>query len=178
MNLGGLTDRARMAAGQRFSHSIRTRLALDEVGNWALDRADGTITHDFSGWDNHGTIHLGTGDNTNLAAAFVPGVHGQAMSFDGVDDRVSIPNAINLNPNNITIELWYFPRNVFITTIQGQIRKELSYIIQHGIEVGRLRPHIHSGGTWHIMEANNYLTANNTWYHVVVTYNGVAGIMN
>ena len=104
-----------MAAGQRFSHSIRTRLALDEVGNWALDRADGTITHDFSGWDNHGTIHLGTGGNTNLAAAFVPGVHGQAMSFDGVDDRVNVPHTDILEERVFgistvsTLEAWAHP---------------------------------------------------------------------
>ena len=110
MNLGGLTDRARMAAGQRFSHSIRTRLALDEVGNWALDRADGTITHDFSGWDNHGTINLGTGGNTNLAAAFVPGVHGQAMSFDGVDDRIDLGNPVSLQIfTRVTLIAWVSP---------------------------------------------------------------------
>ncbi len=44
-------------------------------------------------------------------ATFMPGMVGQAFSFDGVDDVVTVPNApsLNLGPNSpITVELWAY----------------------------------------------------------------------
>ena len=54
--IGDAVDRAKIAGSQRFSHSIRTRLALDMVGRWPFD--NNTVDH--SGWNNHGTLVTGT----------------------------------------------------------------------------------------------------------------------
>ena len=48
---------------------------------------------------NHGTLQRGT--------TFAPGMVGQAFSFDGVDDYVFIPDALNLDvTDEVTVGLW------------------------------------------------------------------------
>ncbi|MCE8429754.1 MAG: PxKF domain-containing protein [Candidatus Methanoperedens sp.] len=54
---------------------------------------------DSSGNGNDGTINGG--------AAFVDGVEGKAMSFDGVDDYVETSSVINLGDKSFTLETWY-----------------------------------------------------------------------
>lgn len=67
------------------------------VGCWSLDEGSGTLAHDGSGNDNHGTIY---------GASWVDGKFGKALSFDGVDDYVEIPQDPNLNPTTITVDTW------------------------------------------------------------------------
>ena len=50
---------------------------------------------------NNGTVHGGA-----FAMGFVASGTGQAFSFDGVSDFVSIPDAANLEPQNLTIDAW------------------------------------------------------------------------
>src|SRR5437764_11007201 len=51
---------------------------------------------------NNGTLVGGT--------AFAAGEVGQAFSFDGINDEVSIPNAANLNlTTQLSLEAWVFP---------------------------------------------------------------------
>jgi hypothetical protein len=70
------------------------------VGYWSFD--DGTATDESSN-GNHGTIY---------GAAPVAGVSGQALSFDGVDDYVRVPDANSLKSyadnNQLTITAWIF----------------------------------------------------------------------
>ena len=68
---------------------------VDHAGN--LDKSR---TPDVSGYFNTGTLAGGLdfADDNN-------GVLGKALVFDGVDDRVVVPDAVSLNPvNGITIE--------------------------------------------------------------------------
>jgi prepilin-type N-terminal cleavage/methylation domain-containing protein len=162
--------RATIARSLSFSRAIEQTLGLDLRGSWpfngrALDR---------SGWNNHGTLH----NFTPTTGDWVPGVIGEALRFDGVDDFVKVPNHPNLNPTSITIEIWYFPHNALTTITQNQIRKEGSYLIQHSMAAGRLRPHVWTGGIFRVMEADGYFTANNIWYHIIMTYEATTGVMN
>jgi hypothetical protein len=60
------------------------------------------ITTDSSGNQNFGTITGGT---------WVPGKTGNALDFDGIDDRVKIADNTNLNNlSAITMSAWIYPR--------------------------------------------------------------------
>ncbi len=52
-------------------------------------------------------VDANDGDLVN-GATFAPGQVGQAFSFDGVDDIVLVPNAANLEPEELTVDAWVF----------------------------------------------------------------------
>ncbi len=66
------------------------------VGWWPLDEVGGTTTADFAG-TNHGTL---------FGPVFATGKVGNGLSFDGVDDVVSIPHSASLQPTKITVGAW------------------------------------------------------------------------
>ncbi len=59
----------------------------------------GTITED-NAWKNYGTLMN--------SPFFVPGVVGTGLSFDGIDDYVSVPNSssLNMGTSDFSIDLW------------------------------------------------------------------------
>jgi len=68
------------------------------VGHWSFDEGSGTTAHDSSGNNNHGTIH---------GASWTDGKFGKAISFDGVDDYVEVPDSPSLKITDaITIAAW------------------------------------------------------------------------
>jgi len=102
----GGTDAARFEAGTNLS--LWTS-ASGLVGYWSFD-GTGSIAHnqtvglrDISGRGNHGTA-----SNPNATGmAFVPGRVGNAVTFDGVDDRMSAPISPTwLTTSNYTFSLW------------------------------------------------------------------------
>jgi hypothetical protein len=62
-----------------------------------FDEGSGNIAYDYSGNGNNGTLYdaNSTNDDRNTLPKWVDGKFGKALSFDGVDDYVDIPN----NPN-------------------------------------------------------------------------------
>jgi len=64
------------------------------IGYWSFDEGSGTTAYDSSGNGNNGAIYGATWDN---------GAYGKALSFDGVDDYVSVPDS----------DLWHFGVNDF-----------------------------------------------------------------
>jgi len=69
------------------------------MGYWSFNEGSGTIARDLSGKENHGTIQGGT---------WTEGKYGGALSFDGVDDYVEIPETSLLDPrtSDFTVEAW------------------------------------------------------------------------
>jgi len=65
------------------------------VVSWWRAEGDGT---DLFG-TNHGTLQNG--------ASFAPGLVGQAVTFDGTNDYVSVADAPSLRPASLTIEGWF-----------------------------------------------------------------------
>ncbi len=90
------------------------------VGHWKFNECQGTVAHDASGNENHGTINIGssapqtsagTCTSENSAHAWYNGKEGKinsAMSFDGVDDWVDVGNdeSLNISNNIFTISAW------------------------------------------------------------------------
>jgi len=81
------------------------------VGLWHFDEGSGTVTNDSSGYGNNGTLYNGTvicadGDCPN----WVDGKYGKALSFDGVNDYVKVPDSVSLqSPLEGTVEFWFKP---------------------------------------------------------------------
>lgn len=71
------------------------------VGHWNMNVSSVSASRlaDASGLGNHGAIS---------GAVLAPGVMGESMSFDGVDDRVDIPGAPALDTSEgFTVAFWY-----------------------------------------------------------------------
>lgn len=70
------------------------------VGRWALDATSGTTAIDSSGFNNNGTLVNGPAWNSG-------GKLGGALSFDGVNDYVTLGNPTSLIPGStITLAGW------------------------------------------------------------------------
>ncbi|MGP8329978.1 MAG: glycerophosphodiester phosphodiesterase family protein [Methanosarcinaceae archaeon] len=69
------------------------------VSNWSLNEGKGNTAIDFTGNNNHGTLH---------SATWIIGQEGNALYFNGITDYVQIPNSNTLNIDNdaVSISLW------------------------------------------------------------------------
>ncbi|NIO22624.1 MAG: hypothetical protein GTN38_01170, partial [Candidatus Aenigmarchaeota archaeon] len=67
------------------------------VAFWHFDEGFGQIASDSSGNGNDGTVN---------GANWTSGISGSALSFDGVNDYVSVPENDILDPSEITIDAW------------------------------------------------------------------------
>ena len=85
--------------------TIRPALNLGLVGYWSMDEGSGNVINDQSGNRNNSTVY----SSTTPAASWVDGKLGKALSFDGVDDKVTITNDVNsyLNMTSGSVSLWY-----------------------------------------------------------------------
>ncbi len=66
------------------------------VSFWKFDEGAGNTGYDSLN-GNHGTIH---------GATWTTGMDGKALSFDGMDDYVSISDTPSLNPSEFSLSLW------------------------------------------------------------------------
>jgi hypothetical protein len=84
-----------------FIMDVPTNVKSTDIGlvaYWDFDKGTGTVVHDSIG-GNHGTIH---------GAQWVSGISGYALSFDGIDDKVVVPDnpSLDLGTSDITISVW------------------------------------------------------------------------
>jgi prepilin-type N-terminal cleavage/methylation domain-containing protein len=94
ISLSGARDRAQITKTLLYSSQIYHSLGADIVGNWTFDEGTGTTAIDSSGYNNNGTLMNGpiwTTDTPQKAAGQGAGKY--ALSFDGVDDYVSVINS-------------------------------------------------------------------------------------
>ncbi len=84
------------------------------VGWWTFNEGSGQTVYDLSSYKNNGT--LGVSNNlTKEDPSWFTGYYGSALSFDGVDDYVSIPYTSSLafdNNDPITISAWIKPEDL------------------------------------------------------------------
>jgi hypothetical protein len=139
----------------------------DIIGIWLFDEGKGDAVTDASDNGNDGKINGATWDQ---------GQFGKALSFDGSDDFVSVPDAPNLNPTTaMSMGCW-----VYITGNVGQHRdiiskdgesSERQYLLTAS-DINKFRAHI-----WTPDAVARYFDGQisvelNTWYHVAQTYDG------
>ncbi|MEA2240725.1 MAG: hypothetical protein QOD24_281, partial [Solirubrobacteraceae bacterium] len=135
------------------------------VAAYGFDETAGTTAADASGQSNAGTI--------NGPLRTTTGRFGSALSFDGVNDLVTVADAASLDlTTGMTLEAWVRP-----TTIAGwrtAILKE---------RPGNLSYSLYAGGSPSAPSAHVFTTADldatgtaalpvNTWSHLAATYDG------
>ena len=132
------------------------------VGQWKLDETSGTVAADSSGKARHGTYQ----GSPTLAAAG-PGSGLLAASFDGVDDRVSIPTVDDTFASGVTLAGWMRP-----TAAKNYCKMmQLSVGTASAIDLGRrgtssdLRGVIDPGSDYYL----NGSLHSNVWRHYAMT---------
>jgi prepilin-type N-terminal cleavage/methylation domain-containing protein len=94
--LGTARTQARIGAGKALDGHLYRTLFL--AGEWRFDEGSGAVALDSSGLNNNGTI---------TGATFVAGVDGNALSFNGSSDYVTVASAPQIgNTSGFTYSLW------------------------------------------------------------------------
>jgi len=138
---------------------------LGPMACWKLDETGGTKAYDSIG-SNHGNVY---------GALWATGLVDGALSFDGLNDYVSIPENSELNNlNEISLEAWIYPRRDSHWHIldKGDGDKR---IYAEGTTLtldGRVR---YTGEHAFARSVSHTLTLNN-WQHVVLTWSGLDNI--
>jgi len=113
---------------------------------------------------------------------FTQNIYAQnALSFDGIDDKVDLGTGANLNlaGTTLTIEAWIYPTSWRTNVYEGGIvvkeqNIQAGYMFRAG-QSGRLNFAFGSGGagaTWKELTTAANVLSLNVWQHVAVTYDG------
>jgi hypothetical protein len=125
----------------------------------------GTTWTDISGNGNNGTLTNGVGYTAS---------NGGVMTFDGINDYVSLPDSSTLQPSNITISTWFKINQYGTNYVYGNANACLIRKGMYGYEIsvrqdGKLLVFAYSDTN----NQNQYLIDSvnpNTWYNVVLTF--------
>ena len=140
-------------------------LCLD-AGNPRSYPTTGTSWFDVSGNGALGTLTNGVAySSSNLGI----------MTFDGIDDRVSVVNTIP-SLSNLTIEIFLRP-----TTVDGTQNIFLDQLSSLRYEINssnKFNIHLGNGSTWAYTTLPSTTTVvANTWYHTAWTWNGSTAVL-
>lgn len=135
------------------------------VGYWTFDEASGTIAYDYSG--NSGTGTLTNGPTWQTVSSCK---RGGCLSFDGVDDNVSISSSVYALRNAVTLATWINPAG--ITGAKNMIRNfnAWDYRLYQNSSGLTMQVSLDDGNSgYHTVSSG--ITAS-TWQHVVGTFDG------
>ncbi|MFH1657468.1 MAG: LamG-like jellyroll fold domain-containing protein [bacterium] len=163
VGLEGATDRAQIGKSLAFTGHVRRSLGAYAVAVYNFN--DGTVT-DLSGNGNHGT---------RTGTTLVPSIPelGNALSFNGSTDYVSVPDSNSLDLTTAgTIEVWAkkdTQKNYQMYVTKGIASANTGYQLMDYGSTGRIVLRWGSDG-------NNIITdevvPTGVWYHIVGTYDG------
>jgi hypothetical protein len=140
------------------------------VGYWSFNEGNGTIISDQSGKNNNGTLYLGSSGNTDPSKAWSPGISGTALSFDGVDDYVRVPASPSLVGTVMSVELWYNQFELRHMGLVGQYYNDSDRWVIGTDPANSYKLGVFADGSFRIWA--DAVASNNTWYHVVVVWDG------
>ena len=141
-----------------------------------------------SWWPGDGDAADIVGDNNGAllnGATFANGVVGQAFSFDGVDDFVSVPHKAQQNIREaLTIDAWVMKKgpcqrlNCIVLMKEdvpapgeNDLRYGLLIFDEGGVAPGRVSLSLNTA-IWEDVVISNTVLQDNVWYHVAGTYDG------
>ncbi len=208
----GLIDEVRISNAPRTSFDLLTPLTVDSdtVALWHFNEGDGQFVYDATDNGNDGQLGLtsDTGDddpiwvdstvNSTLAIDSSPNENhgtiygatwvdlniGNALSFDGIDDYVNIPDSNSLDiVGSITLEAWFKVTNFTALPHLYIVSKDTSGSRSYGIAINQE----HSGGPSYtpgfvifgpggvpsIVWGTTTIQID-TWYHVMGVYDAAA----
>ena len=137
------------------------------VGYWRFDEETGSTAKDSSPYGNDGTIY---------GATRVRGTIGKALSFDGVDDYVEVPDSASLDMkgDEITITFWMkqneLDKDRFLVSKGGNYNayQWRTYLNNHN----KLVFCVYAGGSFNCVTGNTQLTDTQNFHHVAAVYDG------
>ena len=133
---------------------------------WKFDEGSGTTVYDSSGNNNQGTIS---------GATWTDGKFGKALSFDGSDDYVEVPDSASLDISSaITLELWfnmraYPPLNAGYDWYDLITKND--YTSTYGLMYSRNGLFRFYLNPLSALDCS-FTPSLNTWYHIVCTWDG------
>jgi chitodextrinase len=137
------------------------------VAAYSFDQGSGTTAPDASGSGNTGTL-------TNGPTWSSAGKYGGAVSFDGVNDSVTVADSASLDlTSGMTLEAWVRPATTgwpYRTVLMKEQTGNLVYALYLTDATRPLSTAI-TGGIERIAQSGTALTAN-TWVHLASTYDG------
>ena len=159
-------------AGTKISSGLSKGL----VGHWNFDDETGTLARDISGNENNGTLTL-----MDPATDWVAGKIGTtSLDFDGSNDGVWISNTSGLiDPNEpYSVTAWINSDDISQAVDAVYSQGKTNDTIANNVFI--LYTHINTiqfnnrndGDTKTVQLASGAILANDTWYHVVITYDG------
>jgi hypothetical protein len=173
----GLIDEVRIYNRALSAEEIRYHYNRGgPVAHWKFDEGSGTTTYDGTNNNNDGTLGDGTctpGQHPSSCPAWITGKFGSALSFDGVDDYVDVPDTtgsvLDIS-SSISLEAWVYPRSFPGSDNATVVTKSGSYYLSINTS-GKAQAYL-DGTTnpgYHIMDTTLTL---NAWNHLIWTYDG------
>jgi hypothetical protein len=135
------------------------------VGYWSFDEGSGNIARDYSGNGNNGTLY---NFNFTATSGWVDGKVGKALSFDGVDDYVTIGKNDSIFPNTFLSWIVWIKPNYY--SLNGVILwdDDTQAGGDRGIEL-KNSGRIGAGDVFN--DLSNSIINLNQWYFIVYTSN-------
>lgn len=131
----------------------------------SFNAGTGTVAADISGNSNTGTI---------TGAAWTTGQYGGALSFDGIDDWVTVADSASLDLiTGMTLSAWVFPSTTtnWRTVVMKEQATELAYSLY--TSNGNEQPtSITFGSVKYYLSGSSALPLN-AWTHITATYDGI-----
>jgi glucose/arabinose dehydrogenase len=166
-----LSARARDSASQTTTSSevvvtVSNTVSSDLVLAFGFNETAGPVATDVSPAKNNGTV--------SGATSTASGRFGRALSFDGVNDRVDVPDAASLDLSSaMTLEAWVRP-----TTNSGwrtAVLKERGANLVYALYTSNgARPNTENFSGTENAAAGPRALALNAWTHIASTYDGSA----
>ena len=145
--------------------------ATGPVGYWALDEGAGTTADDSTANNNDGAIS----GSAYVVGAPTPG-NAFALTFDGIDDYVQIPDAAALDVTGaLSISAWIKTSNA-----GTQILARKTFAYELFVYNGHIAALLGDGTTWSgadIVEGAANI-ADGSWHHVTMTYDDASNTLN
>jgi hypothetical protein len=140
------------ASGNPLWNDLLAYYTADNTPNDALGTYNGTLTN---------------------GATYGTGIINNGFSLDGVNDYVDFGNNLdNDGTNSVSFSCWVYITSV--SSFQSIISKMVSDITGYKIYYsgGYIYFRISQNNTNAVIKRNDTILSGNTWYHVVVTYDG------